>query len=479
MIRPGSGNFLNALKRPSGEPFSPSRSVSDNTELFCNANSRDITLEFEVPNDLSEKQRTGVLPERITLTIARDTNTFGAEIRANGETLRIDKDTTVRPQDPTHIMVGGSLVDLGDYYRIFEALSHTFYIGAFRNAINVGGSDNYYDINIGNQFIRLWDSLKSGGSIKQSTAALKLTQDIMRIFKFHSLEINATSDNRTLQVIVNGRSYKLEELGSGLAQFIIILANIGAKQPSWVLVDEPESNLHASLQIDFLATLASYASEGVVFATHNIGLARAVGERIYSFRLDSQGLSEVRDLETVCSLSEFLGELSFSAYRELGFDKVLLVEGPKDVKTVQQLLRKYNKEHEVVLLPLCGSSLINATSESELQEMKRITENVSALIDSERETAGATLSRERQAFLDICKNAGISCHVLERRAIENYLSERALKIAKGDQYRALEPYQKLGDISPTWGKQENWRVAREMTVDELDGTDLGGFLNNL
>ena len=147
----------------------------------------------------------------------RDTNTFGAEILANGETLRIKKDTSIATTDSTHITVGGTLVDLGDYYRVFEALSHTFYIGAFRNAINVGGSDNYYDINVGNQFIRLWDSLKSGGSIRQSNAALKLTQDIMRIFKFNSLEINATSDNRTLQVIVNGKSYKLEELGSVLS----------------------------------------------------------------------------------------------------------------------------------------------------------------------------------------------------------------------------------------------------------------------
>jgi len=157
----------------------------------------------------------------------------------------------------------------------------------------------------------------------------------------------------------------------------------------------------------------------------------------------------------------------------------LLVEGPKEVKTVQQLLRKYNKDHKVVLLPLGGSSFINAKSEPELQEIKRITENIFSLIDSEREAAGAPLQPERQAFLDTCQKVGINCHVLERRAIENYLSDRALKIIKGDKYRALEPYEKLEDVSPSWGKQENWRIAREMTQEELDSTDLGMFLNNL
>ena len=479
LIRSGSGNFMNALIQSKKEAFSPASSVVDITELFCNANSRNITLEFEVHSDLDRKQRTDVLPERIILTIVRDTNTFGAEILVNGKILNIGTGTSFNVPDSSHFTIGGTVFDMGDYYRVFEALSSTAYIGAFRNAINIGGRDNYYDIQIGEQLIKSWDSLKAGRSKKKVDAALKLTEDIRRIFEYRSLEINTSSDNQTLQVIVNGKSYRLEELGSGLAQFIIILANIAAKRPSWVLIDEPELNLHASLQIDFLTTLASYATEGIIFATHNIGLARVSAERIYSLRPDDQGQSEVQDIELMPGLSEFLGELSFSGYRELGFDKVLLVEGPKEVKTVQQLLRKYNKDHKVVLLPLGGSSFINAKSEPELQEIKRITENIFSLIDSEREAAGAPLQPERQAFLDTCQKVGINCHVLERRAIENYLSDRALKIIKGDKYRALEPYEKLEDVSPSWGKQENWRIAREMTQEELDSTDLGMFLNNL
>ena len=71
-------------------------------------------------------------------------------------------------------------------------------------------------------------------------------------------------------------------------------------------------------------------------------------------------------METIPRLSEFLGELSFSGYKELGFDKILLVEGPTDVTTVQEFLRILQKDHMVVLLPLCGSSLINASAEPQL-----------------------------------------------------------------------------------------------------------------
>jgi len=51
-----------------------------------------------------------------------------------------------------------------------------------------------------------------------------------------------------------------------------VLGNAALKKPSFILIDEPEISLHPSLQLKFLMKLAGYASEGVVFATHNIGL---------------------------------------------------------------------------------------------------------------------------------------------------------------------------------------------------------------
>jgi hypothetical protein len=58
----------------------------------------------------------------------------------------------------------------------------------------------------------------------------------------------------------------------------------------------------------------------------------------------------------------------------------------------------------------------------------------------------------------------------------NYLTDAAVKSIKGDAYRALHPFEKLVDMSPHWGKEDNWRIAREMTIDDLKKTDLGKFL---
>ncbi|MFC2059697.1 ATP-dependent endonuclease [Chloroflexota bacterium] len=475
-------NFLNALKNPNDQEFSPANTIQDINEICCNANSRDIYLEIKLNAGLNNKQNDGVLPEKIVLIIRRGRTGFTPQIfLPDNKYLDIKKpNIPSKVINNVHIKVEDTLVDLEAYLQIFKALSGTVYIGPFRNAVNIGSKENYYDMTIGQKFIELWRSHKSGNTIADIVAALRLTHDLQDIFRFKNLEINASTDNQTLHVIVDGKPYRLEELGSGLAQFIVILANIAIKKPSWILIDEPELNLHPSLQIAFLTTLASYATEGIIFSTHNIGLARASADCIYSFHTDEEGQNEVKDFETIPRLSEFLGELSYAGYKDIGSRKVLLVEGSSEVRTIQQFLRKYGKDHKIVLLSLGGNDLIKPSSSIELEEIKRITDgNISALIDSERKSSDDALCADRQAFFNNCKEAHINCRILERRAIENYFSDRAIKVIKGEKYQALNPYEKLGETSPSWGKQENWRIAREMNLEEINNTDLGKFLLSL
>ena len=482
MLSYPTGNFLEALRRKP-QTFGLASSIQDPQEIFCNSNSRHLQIEisFTEINRATQQGELRFLNELI-LTIPRGTNTWVAQLRLEDIPLNplVGDLGYEQIKDETILVVDGKArVQLSHLFQLFKALADTLYIGAFRNAINVGTNQNYFDIQVGQAFIQGWRTYKTGPSKKNNEAAYKLTEDIKHIFEFDQLEINPSEDGQTLQVFINGKSYKLSEVGSGLTQFILVLANVATKQPSYVLIDEPELNLHPQLQLDFLTTIGSYAREGVLFATHSIGLSRAVADQIYSVHIHDKGGSEVNKLESTPRLSEFLGELSFSGYRELGFSKVLLVEGVTDIKTIQQFLRMYKIDHQVVLLSLGGSEFINGLREPELEEIKRISENVFAVIDSERESPGASLEARRAEFLEACKRAKINCHVLDRRAIENYFPGEAVKKVKGDKYRALQPYEKLKHASPAWGKEENWRIAREMTIDQLKPTDLGEFLDCL
>jgi hypothetical protein len=331
----------------------------------------------------------------------------------------------------------------------------------------------------GTAFIDQWRQLKTGGAKQQHLAIDRITRDVQRIFAYQQLEIDAAQSGQTLRLLVDGRSYWLPELGAGLAHFIMVLVTLALALPEYVLIDEPELNLHATLQLEFMNTLASYASTGVIFSTHSIGLARAVGDRILSIRPVSPGRSEVRPLQETTNYAELLGELSFSGYRDLGFGSVLLVEGPTDLRAMRELLRLYGKERDVLLLPLGGAGMIGQHGAEQLAEVTRLADRVLAVADSEKTEAGAAVPADRVAFVDVCTKLGIQCHVLERRALENYFSERAIKAVKGEKYVALEPYEKLSDVEPSWGKSENWRLARESSREEMDATDLGEFIRSL
>ena len=168
--------------------------------------------------------------------------------------------------------------------------------------------------------------------------------------------------------------------------------------------------------------------------------------------------------------------MSFSAYHVLGFDKILLVEGVTEVRTFQQFLRKLKKDHEIVILPLGGDQLINGKTAQELGELKRLSSNIAVIIDSERSGVNEDISKDRRDFKDICEKLEIKILVSQKRATENYLSEPAIQKVKGTKYKALGEFQKLNEADFPWSKSENWKIAREMELEDLKGTDIFDFL---
>ena len=454
-------------------PFTVPDTILESQDVFSDTNDRPIEIEVRFP-----RQTNSSLPpiERVAIIIRRSVPrqlNFTAQFYvAQNQSVR---GVTKLPDGIAHVGTAATF-DFTEVLAGFSELSDTFYIGSFRNAVQLEGG-KYFDLRVGNAAVHVWADFTL--SKQKHERAARLQNELRDIFGFESLKIDVSKEPPMLRLLINGKSQLLGEVGSGLSQFVIILSQLALSKPAYVLIDEPELHLHASLQSKFLMTLGTYSKRGVVFGTHNIGLARAVADRIYSVRRLSEGVSETRPFESSGSYPELLGELSYSGYRDLGFKKVLLVEGPTEVKTFQQFLRFVGVDHQVVILQLGGSSMINGKRDQELAEVKRICEESFAVIDSERKSEKDPLPNDRADFEKMCKGLGIDCHVLERRATENYFSGHAIEKVKGAKYKALDPYERLKDAVQPWEKDANWRIAREMTWDDLEQTDLGNFLEKL
>ena len=66
-------------------------------------------------------------------------------------------------------------------------------------------------------------------------------------------------------------------------------------------------------------------------------------------------------------------------------------------------------------------------------------------------------------------------HVLDRRALENYFTDTAVKAVLGPGVSALAPYDKP---VKSW-KADNWRIAQGMAKADIETTDLGQFIEAL
>lgn len=233
----------------------------DQSEIACDWNTRDISIDISYGKAQAERQGITLVSPRLATQAWRVDGTWG-----RGETIR-------------NVGLKGSLVqgehladvELGSLFRRTAPLGYILYIGPFRNAINQG-AQSYYDVAVGTHFIDTWYQWKSGPNKQQNRRIEEVTEDIRGVFGFDKLEINAAHGAKALQVIVDRKPYRLEEHGAGLSQFVLVFGNAAIQSPAYILIDEPELNLHPTLQRNFLTRLASYASEGIIFATHSIGL---------------------------------------------------------------------------------------------------------------------------------------------------------------------------------------------------------------
>lgn len=123
--------------------------------------------------------------------------------------------------------------------------------------------------------------------------------------------------------------------------------------------------------------------------------------------------------------------------------------------------------------------MINGHREDELKEVKKICDDVYALIDSEKRSSGERESANHRAFRESCQRVGIQCHILERRALENYFSTRAVQQVLGEKFRAPKHFEDLKEVNSKWPKSENWKIVQQMNRSELEDTDLWGFLAGL
>ena len=442
--------------------------TDDPGQIFHDGNERDLVL--DVSFNVAESADPPI--DRVQITVPRGTNTFTSRLFARKKPIGdVHHWSDSIPLDQE----GQSLGDPGPAVDVFRRLASVRYLGARRSTTSQAGGQDFDGVT-GSNLITRWRGIHGGPKTPRARAR-EIERRLGTLFGFPGLTMTVSENGQELIVGIEDQTYRIDELGSGLGHFAVALMTIAETSSiSWLLVDEPENGLHPTMQLELLRTLETGVSDGVVIATHSYGLARMVAAKTYLVRRNRRGrYSELHEPLKAPSLAEFLGEMGYSGYRDLGFDRLLLVEGPFDLRVVDEFRRKIGGSSSVLLLPLGGSDAINRSPDQQLSEIMRLTTQTFALIDSERSSPDAPLAPPRVAFAGACAELGIECHVLERRSLENYLADGAIRAVLGPGNQALGPFDRPGARL----KSRQSEVAARMTIEELRGTDLLTFLQRV
>jgi predicted ATPase len=227
-----------------------------------------------------------------------------------------------------------------------------------------------------------------------------------------------------------GRPKKLDvfSAGSGFQQFLYLFGFTLLRQPTVVLLDEPDVHLHGSLQRVLIEELQRMVSEGrqVLFATHSRDVIERVSpENILS--LEESGVSRLQVSSAVYDVLDRLGSLDLAQLPVIQvYRRVVVVEDKSDWELLSVFCSKVvgpsawqQIERRVAVCYSKG----NPRS----QDMSRLRDQLQQVVSVRGRPLHMFVIADRDYYPDLeylnkrLPTEHIRWHVWERAEIENYL----------------------------------------------------------
>ena len=236
-------------------------------------------------------------------------------------------------------------------------------------------------------------------------------------------------------------------------------------------IEEPENNLHPSLQRDLAYSFRQLTDMGyqIILTTHSPVFAGSSPLEDLVLIVREKGMAKSIQYPEL-DLEKIAEELGVEPSDQItGYKACVFVEGPNDImfwKTIASKLKESGylevdfEDKGIGLIPTGGSDLkywIN------IRAMSRLNRRFAVVVDSDRKSQSDNIPQSKLNQKRECEQQGGIFFILRKREIENYLHPNAIRRSGRE---INEPIDAFSDMKKLFGKNVI-NVIKDMSADEI------------
>jgi predicted ATPase len=218
----------------------------------------------------------------------------------------------------------------------------------------------------------------------------------------------------------------LSESGTGVGQVLGILYVALTRQPSVIVIDEPNSFLHPGAAKKLMQILKQCPHQYIV-STHSPELISTINADVVHFVRREDGISAVSqiDAQELAGMRDVLGDLGASLTDVFGYDKIIWVEGTTEQECFPRVLGAKSE-----VLPL-GVGFVAVKQVGDFEARRNNPRLVVSVYNKLAQRSpllpvavAFSFDREKRKEAEIARmraDLGDSVHFLPRATYENYL----------------------------------------------------------